>query len=106
MFNKGEKRALDIVEKTTVKNGNRYEIGLLWKIEKTKLPYNRDLAVNRFRSTENKVNRNPEIATKYKETVNSYVESGYTRKLSKEEADSTSNETSNIPHHSVVNTNK
>ena len=51
-----------------MKNGNRYEAGLLWR--------NRDLAVNRFKSTESKFNRNPEIATKYKETVNSYIESG------------------------------
>ena len=106
MFNKEERRALDILEKTTVKNGNRYEVGLLWKNEETKLPYYRDLAVNRFKSTENKFNRNPETATKYKEAVNSYIESGYARKLSKKEGDSTSNITNYIPYHSVVNTNK
>ena len=89
-----------------MKNGNRYEVGLLWKNEETKLPYNRDLAVNRFKSTENKFNKNPEIVTKYKETVNSYIESGYARKLSKEEADSTSNITNYMPHQSVVNPNK
>ena len=80
MLNKGERRVLYILEKTTVKNGNHYEVGLLWKNEETKSPYNRDLAANRFKSTENKFNRNLEIATKYKETVNSYIESGYTRK--------------------------
>ena len=89
-----------------MKNGNRYEVGLLWKNEKTILSYNRDLAVNRLKSTENKFNKNPEIATKYKETVISYIESGYARKLSKEEADSTSNITNYIPHHSVINPNK
>ena len=89
-----------------MKNGNRYEIGLLWKNEWTNLPCNKDLAVNRFKSTENKFNRNPEIATKYKETVNSYIENGYAEKLSKEEADGTSNITNYIPHHSVVNPNK
>ena len=106
MFNKEEGRALDILEKATVKNGNRYEVGLLWKNEEMKLPYNRDVAVNRFKSTENKFNKTPEIATKYKETVNSYIENGYARKLSKEEVDSTSNITNDIPHHSVVNPNK
>ena len=45
-----KKAAVDILEKTTVKNGNRYEIGLLWKNEETKLCCNRDLAVNRFKS--------------------------------------------------------
>ena len=50
--------------------------------------------------------KNPEIATKYQETANSYIESEYARKLSKKEADSTSNTTNYIPHHSVVNPNK
>ena len=70
------------------------------------MSYNRDLVVNRFKSTESKFNRNPEIATKFTETVNSYIESGYDRKISKEEADSTSNITNYISHHSVVNPNK
>ena len=89
-----------------MRNGNRYEVGLLWKNEEINLPNNRDLAVNRFKSAENNFNKNPEIATKYEETVNSYIESGYARKLSKKEADSTSNITNYIPHHSVVNPNK
>ena len=71
MFSKGEKRAIYILAETTVKNNNYYEVGLHSKIEETKLPYNIDLAVNTFRSTENEFNRIPEIATKYKETVNS-----------------------------------
>ena len=106
MFNKEERRAVYVLGKATAKNGNRYEVGLLWKNEETKLSYNRDLAVNRFKSTESKVYRNPEIATKLTETVNSYIESGYDRKISKEEADSTSNITNYISHHSVVNPNK
>ena len=99
MFNKEKKKAFDIVEKTTVKNGNRYGVDLLQKNKEKKLPYNRDLAVNRFKSVENKFNSNPEIATKYKKTVNSYTESECARKLSKEETASTSNITYYIPHH-------
>ena len=33
MFNKEERRALDILEKTTMKKGNRYEVRLIWKNE-------------------------------------------------------------------------
>ena len=99
MFNKEKKKAFDIVEKTTVKNGNRYEVDLLQKNKEKKLPHNRDLAVNRFKSVENKFDSNPEIATKYKKTVNSYIESECARKLSKEETASTSNITYYIPHH-------
>ena len=76
IFNKEERRALDILEKTTVKNGSRYEVGFLWKNEEMKLPYHKYLALNRFKSTENKLHKNPKTVTKYKETVNSYIESG------------------------------
>ena len=79
VLNKEERRVLYILEKTTVKNGNHYEVGLLWKNEETKSSYNGDLTANRFKSTENIFNRNLKIA-KYKDTVNSYIESGYTRK--------------------------
>ena len=70
MFKKERKRTLDSLEKTTVKNSNCYEVGLLWKNEETKLPYNRDVAVDRAKSVENKCNGNPEITTKQKETAN------------------------------------
>ena len=40
MFNKEDRRALDILGKTTVKNGNRYKVGLLWKNKETNLSYN------------------------------------------------------------------
>ena len=46
------------------------------------------------------------MTTKYKETVNSYIERDNARKLSKEEATITSNITNYITHHSVVNPNK
>ena len=57
-------RALDILEKTIVKNSIQYAIGLPWEKEETKLPYNRDLAVNKFKSTKNKFNKNTETMTK------------------------------------------
>ena len=40
MFNKEDRRALDILGKTTVKNGNRYKVGLLRKNKETNLSYN------------------------------------------------------------------
>ena len=37
MFNKDDRRALDILEKMRVKNGNCYKVGLLWKNKETNL---------------------------------------------------------------------
>ena len=38
LFKKEERKALDISEKTIVKNGTLYKVGLLWKNEKRKYP--------------------------------------------------------------------
>ena len=56
MFKKEEKSAFEMA---TVKNNNCSKVGLLWKNEEAKLPYNRDVAVYRSESTENKSNGNP-----------------------------------------------
>ena len=81
MFNKEERRALDILEKTTMKKGNRYEVGLIWKNEEKKLPNNRYLAVTKLKLTENKFNRNPDVATEYKDTLADMPENHQRKKL-------------------------
>ena len=52
---KDEQRALNILESTTVKKDDRYEIGLLWKSDYPNLPNNRSLAISRFVITRIKI---------------------------------------------------
>ncbi|XP_057294522.1 uncharacterized protein LOC130623032 [Hydractinia symbiolongicarpus] len=73
-----------------MKDGH-FEVGLLWKDEKPKLPYDCELAVQ------------PE---NYRLQVKEYIALGHARKLSDFEKNQTSDITNYIPHHGVVHPNK
>ena len=53
-----QKRALHILESTTVIKDNKFKVGLLWKKDNIILPYNRELAEKRLYSLENKLTKN------------------------------------------------
>ena len=58
---KGDKRAVDILAKTTKKENNRYSVGLLWKEDTVTLPNNRSMAISRMISLEKKFDRQPDL---------------------------------------------
>ena len=72
----------DTVEKTT---DNHYSVGLLWKEHRPVLPFNRDLAIMRLKSLENKFKRDPEFYRPCKNTMKDYISKGHASKLSLEE---------------------
>ena len=80
-----DKRALAILQNSTVKEKSHYKTALLWKHEPN-LPNNRAMAVSRLHSTEKKLKKNPELAEKYQNVINDYVTNGHARKMSPEEA--------------------
>ena len=103
---KNEQRAIHILESTTVKKMNRYEVGLLWKSDEPKLPNNRALAVSRLKSLESKFSKQPQLAEKYKTTINDYISKGHATKLTQAESSVVTSITNYIPHHGVTNPNK
>ena len=76
------------------------------RIKNPHLLNNRALAERRLRQLKKKFQRKPEFAEQYKSVMNDYVHKGYARKLTPEEAASTSDRTWYLPHHGVVNPNK
>ena len=54
-----DQRALEILENTTNFKNGLFEVGLLWKDDLPRLPYNRDVAVTRFKSLEKKIQEKP-----------------------------------------------
>ena len=58
---------------TTTNLKNKHDKGLLWKTDNRKLPMNRELAENRLVSLEKRLERNPELEKRYKETINQYI---------------------------------
>ena len=100
-----DKRALAILESTTVKEEGHYKTALLWKGEPD-LPNNRTMAVSRLHCTEKKLKKNPELAEKYQNVINDYVAKGHAQKMTEEEVEATTPKTWYLPHHAVLNPNK
>jgi len=69
-------------------------------------PDNRLIAEKRLESTERKLNRDEELAKKYCAIIEDYVNKGYARKITPEEASAPSTKPWFLPHHPVRNPNK
>lgn len=82
-----------------------YEVGLPWK-EDPVFPDNRVLAELRLRSLERRFSKQPQLREGYRSIITGYVEEGYARKLSTEEASQRNNKTWYLPHHAVVHPKK
>ena len=64
------------------------------------------MAEKRLESTERKLKRDQELAKKYYDIIEDYVDKGYSRKLTPEEASAPTPEQWFLPHHPVRNPNK
>ena len=104
---KDEERAWEILKGTTKHIGERYESGLLWKLDDPALPNNFFAAQRRFFSLERKLSRDVKLAETYKGVIDTYVNLRHARKLTKDEIDAgPQGRTWYNPHHPVFNPNK
>ena len=99
-------RAMSILERTTKKLPDRYETGMLWKEDGVKFPDNKGMALKRLEATERSLKRNPDLASAYQETVQTYIRHGHARKLTPNEASQQRERRWFLPHHAVTNPNK
>ena len=83
---------------------NRYTVGVPWKPERTNLPDNREQAKSRLCNTKRKLKKDDFTRAEYKQTINSYIEKGYLRRVSEEET--TPPEVLYLPHFPVVRMDK
>ena len=90
------KRAMEILQKTTTKYENHYTVGLLWKEGNVVLPNNKPLALSRLYNLENKFGKDQKTKQMYTETMNDYIVKGYAQQLSKNEVKSTSPKTNYV----------
>ena len=102
---KGDKRAVDILTKTTKKENNRYSVGLLWKEDTVTLPNKRSLVISRMISLEKKFDRQPDLKRRYVKTINQYIKDAMKTDINKRN-DNFNNKVNYIPHHAVTNINK
>ena len=83
-----DKRAMEILQKTTTKYGNHYAVGLLCKEDNVTLPNNKPLAISKLYNLEKKFGKEQKIKQMYTETMNDEIAKGYALQLSKSEVKS------------------
>lgn len=75
---------MQVIEDTTRLVDGRYEVGMLWKKDERWFPNNLVMARQRLESLRRRLTKsgNEEMAIKYRELMDSYIRSGFARKLS------------------------
>ena len=94
---------MKIIETTMSKVDDHYQMGLLWKMDNSSLPFNRAPSEVRLHHLKKRFSRDPDLESKHRAVINEYVDKGYARKLTTEEAARKSRITWYLPHHPVFN---
>ena len=101
---KEEQRAIKTLQQTTRFNGERCEVGLLWREEEVKLPNNFYSAMGQLKSLEQRLQKDETLRKRYQETT---VNAGYVQKVDQTELNETRNRLQwYLPHHPVINPHK
>ena len=103
---KNDERALQILDDTTRRSGERFECGLLWKENLTAFPDSFKMALHRLELVERKMSKDAKYAAEYCAKVAEYIAKGYARKLNQEEIERITEKTFYLPHFGVKNPNK
>lgn len=101
-------KALEIMQQTTRRIGDRYETGLLWRDDAfdSPLPNSYCQAKQRLRGVDRKIVKLPEFGKRYQEKIDDYLAKGYATKLTPEEARHKTAKMWYLPHFAVFNPNK
>ena len=104
-----DRDAVATMEKDTVKlKDGRYQVPMLWKKKKPKLPSNRKGALKRWMLLQKRLRRDSSTFQSMNQMIKGYLEVDppYARKMTREEAGKSSSTTWYLPIHPVVNPNK
>ena len=98
--------ALQQLESGTKCVNGRYVVPMLRKDSDVQLPDSSGLAMKRFRYLQKRLRDNPQLYEKYKSIIEDYLNKGYCRKMTREEALVRGLKTWTLPHHPVFNPKK
>ena len=99
-----DKRALNIMEKSTELRGGHYEIALPWKVFPPDLPNNKIVAEHRLVLLKKRLIRDSELHRKYASFMDDLFEKGHARKVPDEWRDGS--HAWYLPHHPVIHPQK
>ncbi|XP_065095155.1 uncharacterized protein LOC135717133 [Ochlerotatus camptorhynchus] len=80
-----DKRAKEILHSTTIRIGNRFETGLLWREDDPRFPDSYPMAVKRFRCLERRLVKDRSLYDKVRGLISDYTKKGYIHVASKSE---------------------
>ncbi|XP_058840906.1 uncharacterized protein LOC131696379 [Topomyia yanbarensis] len=80
-----DRRANEILKSTTVRIGDRFETGLLWKEDDPSFPDSFPMAMKRLHCLEKRLSRNPELYDKVRGMIAEYLGKGYAHKATSAE---------------------
>ncbi|XP_062714110.1 uncharacterized protein LOC134290901 [Aedes albopictus] len=81
----GDKRAQELLQQTTVRVGDRFETGLLWREEEIEFPESYGAAVRRLECLERRMKKNPSLKDNLERQINEYQQKGYAHRASEKE---------------------
>ena len=84
-------------------NGHRYEVRLPWKDNHPTVPSDYELCVNRLRSLQRKLLKEPELVKEYDQIIEEQINHGIVERIPEEEQKEKENENVHyLPHHAVI----
>ena len=98
------KLAMKMLEQTTRFNGQRYEVGLMWRKHDVKLPNNFFSAMGQLKSPELHLQKEETQKKRYQEIIDTNFNVGYVRKADQTELNETKYKLQwYLPHYPVIN---
>ena len=95
------------VGETNLFNGERFEIGLLWRNDEVKLPNKFYSVMGQLKSLERRLQKDETLKKRYQETIDTDVNAGYVRKVDEAELNETKDKLQwYLTHHPVKNPHK
>ena len=96
-----DKKAEKMMDRSARVTDGHYEIGMLWKVQNTQLPNNREVALKRFQYLKTRLKKDKDLNEKYKAKIQEYIKKGYAGKLRPEEINKVSQKIWYLPHYPV-----
>ena len=101
-----DKRANKILEASTIHDGDRYAVGMLWAEDHSQLPNNYYSALAQLKSLEKRLDKDTNLRALYAKNIQEDFDKGYVIKLNTHDCTNRSAREWYLPHHPVINPNK
>ena len=101
-----DKRFMDIMEQSTTKQGDRYQMDLPLRERNISMPNNKDQAKGFARRLREKLSKNEEMHQQYTTFMDDLENQGYAEKVPEVELNRNDGKTWYIPHHGVYHPQK